>query len=352
MNRAESCRLVALLAAFVVATSGGCRSTTDSLGSRADVGIGSGTGGSTPPPRLRPITGPSSYPNAYHDVLGKTETEIANKIATIFAQLFHGDPNNQAIYVPVGTDQGYIEDVLHNDIRTEGIGYAMLITVELDKREEFDRLWNYAKTKLLYTNGPSRGYYQSSCDSGPNPCSDPFGMQQFVMSLIFAHDRWGSTASGANADAGGVGQNYEADALALLRSLRHTEEDNGSLALGVTNVFDSTTKLVFDMPNVASSGLARPSIEMPGYYDLWAQATGDSFWTSAASSARTYWKTVAHPTTGLFPIRTKLNGSTQPGGDRSAPTPTHLRVLPLPLHLEEALVLFGQRVLWHFPWKE
>ena len=35
----------------------------------------------------------------------------------------------------MGTDQAYIQDTLHGDMRTEGIGLAMMIAVELDKRD-------------------------------------------------------------------------------------------------------------------------------------------------------------------------------------------------------------------------
>lgn len=36
---------------------------------------------------------------------------------------------------------GYIEDILNNDVRTEGMSYGMMIAVQLDKKTEFDRLW-------------------------------------------------------------------------------------------------------------------------------------------------------------------------------------------------------------------
>ena len=47
---------------------------------------------------------------------------------------------------------------------------------------------------------------------------------------------------------------------------------------------------------------------MPAYYDLWAQATGDSFWTRAAVAARAYWQRSSDPTTGLIPVRTTFAG--------------------------------------------
>ena len=67
----------------------------------------------------------------------------------------------------MGTEQAYIQDTLHGDIRTEGIGLAMMICIQLDKRAEFDRLWTYADTQMKHTDPPRRGYFESSatCDA-------------------------------------------------------------------------------------------------------------------------------------------------------------------------------------------
>jgi oligosaccharide reducing-end xylanase len=35
----------------------------------------------------------------------------------------------------------YIEDIGHRDARSESISYGMMIAVQMDKVEEFDRLW-------------------------------------------------------------------------------------------------------------------------------------------------------------------------------------------------------------------
>lgn len=281
------------------ATLGACGTTVDSLGHDGASGAG---------PELAPLTGPSTYPNAFRDVLGKSDAEIQAKLAQAFERLFHGDPALEAIYYPVGADQAYIRDTLHDDIRTEGIGWAMLIAVELDRRVEFDRLWRYARAALEYVTGPRRGYFASSCDgaSGPVACVDPFGHQQFVMALLFAHGRWGS-ATGAI--------DYGAAVRELIAVMREKEAENGGVVDGVTNLFDAGTKLVFDVPDVSASGVTRPSIEMPAYYELWAQATGDAFWRDAAASARAHLRMSAHPATGLWPVRARFDGTPLPGWD-------------------------------------
>ena len=60
------------------------------------------------------MTGPATYPNPFKD-LGKTDAEIAVKIADTFQKLFLRRSEPQAIYVPMGTDQAYIQDTLHNE---------------------------------------------------------------------------------------------------------------------------------------------------------------------------------------------------------------------------------------------
>src|ERR1700722_1033887 len=243
-----------------------CGSTVDSLGSD-----------DTDSTVRHPLVKPASYPNPFGDLLGQTDAAITSKIDAAFMQLFHGDPSTQAIYVEVGSDQAYIEDVLHgSEVRTEGMGLGMLIAVELNKTDEFNRLWTYSKAMLEVGSGPNQGYFQSFCDPAdngtPTPCLDPFGFEQFVMALLLANDRWGSTAA----------NNYAADALALFHTLRHKEDDNGGVTGGVTDSFDAAQMLAFDFPDVASAGVTRPSIEMPGYYTLWQEATTDPFWTAAA----------------------------------------------------------------------
>ncbi|HEY3594467.1 MAG TPA: glycosyl hydrolase family 8 [Polyangiaceae bacterium] len=292
--------------AFAASVLAGCGTTLDSLGYNdirdggleveADTGI-----------VLHPLTGPSSYPNAFVTVLGKTDTDITNKIATTFASLFHGDPATQAIYFEVGNDQAYIRDTLHGDIRTEGMGYGMIIAVELNKRDEFDRIWRYAKNVAQYVSGSNAGYFRSDCDTvtGTTPCVDPFGLQQFTMALIFAHDRWGSTTT----------IDYASEAIALLEVMRNKEAQNGGVVDGVTNSFDATTQLVFDVPSTSAAGVSRPSIEMPAYYELWAQATGDAFWKDAAAAGRAYWQKTANATTGFMPTRATFDGTPVAGYD-------------------------------------
>lgn len=279
-----------------------CTTTVDSVGYNGPGGV-----------HLQPLKRLSAYPNPFHDELGKSDADIQSKIVATFTQLFYGNAD-QMIYYPTTPDQAYIQDVLHGDIRTEGIGLAMMITVELDKRMEFDRLWTYALTQMKQKDPPRAGYFQSSCDivNSTEPCDDPYGEAQMVTALIFAHDRWTSTSGPVN---------YEAGAVDLLDVMRHKEDQNGGVVGGITDTFDSSTALPFSVPEImsASAQVGRPSIVMPAYYDLWAQATGDPFWTRAAVAARAYWQRSANASTGLMPVRARFDGTPEAYYDRFAP---------------------------------
>jgi oligosaccharide reducing-end xylanase len=284
----------------------GCGSTVDSVGYDQP---GSSGG-------FRPMMGPVSYPNPFAD-LGKTDAEIAAKLGRAFDQLFHGEPTTQAIYFLVNGDQAFILDTARGDVRTDALGYGMLVAVQMNKREEFDRLWTYAKAAPLHRHGSDRGYYASFCNTETGAlmaCADPFGMQQIVMALLFANGRWGSSAA-----AGGGTNDYAAGAREALDVMLHKEEQNGGVVDGITNMFDRQAGLPFDLPHVSSAGRTRPSVVMPGFYELWGQATTDPFWIKAAGSARALWKAAAHEQTGLLPLASYFDGRPVLGADTFQP---------------------------------
>lgn len=299
--------LLALTAALALLSS--CKTTLDSIGcgepNRAlDGGTGIDAGSA-----LAALAGPGSYPNLFRDLLGKSDADISNKVAGVFDQLFHGDPSNQAIYIESGTDQAYIYDVFHDDIRSEGMGFGMLIAVELGKRDEFDKLWRYAKGKEV-ASGAAQGYFPSFCNTAnsnaDDPCYDPFGLQQIAMDLLLARGRW-------QASPGSI--DYGAEAANLLDIIRNKAAYNCGVLDDITGTLDSKTKLPYDTPVPASANLSRPSIVLPAYYDLWARATGDSFWSQVAAAGRQYWQASANPKTGLFPLQATFAGTPVPGLD-------------------------------------
>jgi oligosaccharide reducing-end xylanase len=104
------------------------------------------------------------YQNLFAEA-GYADREIEEKIESAFQQLFYGDPESQAVYYPAGeNDQGplaYILDVHNNDVRSEGMSYGMMIAVQMDRKQEFDAIWNWSKTYMYHDNPehPAKGYF-------------------------------------------------------------------------------------------------------------------------------------------------------------------------------------------------
>jgi oligosaccharide reducing-end xylanase len=279
----------------------GCSGTLDSLGTdlnanggRAGSGTagGAGTGSAGLRDTLLVVKGPTSYYNAFGTLLNKSEDEISMKLEAAFQQLFYGKADEVIFYQrQTADDRSLILDILHDDVRTEGISLAMLITLELGKREEFDQLWRYAKGVLQEPSGLlTQGYFTSFCDDDVvKPCLDSYGMQHFVLALMLADARWRSTTDAP----------YAKDAIVLLDLLQN----------GIGDMFDSETHLVREEPLLALPDYTRSSLEMPAAYWYWGEATGNPFWSNAASAARAHLLASADDATGLWPMRSHFNGS-------------------------------------------
>ena len=222
------------------------------------------------------------YPNLFKEYLGKSDEEIAAKIAAAWNQLFYGDEASERVYYPVGTDMAYISDIANEDVRSEGMSYGLMIAVQLNKKEEFDRLWKWTKTYMYQTDGGYKGYFAWHCRTDgtqldANPASD--GEIWFITALFFADGRWGS----------GEGiYNYRAEAQAILDVALHAQELSGNLA---TNLFDPATKQVVFVPQLGqNSQFTDPSYHMPHFYELWARWADkdNAFWAAAAATSRAY----------------------------------------------------------------
>ena len=263
----------------------GCSSTLDSLGQDQNSNGGSTSVGNA----LRPLTPLSPY-NAFKELGIATEDESKAKLRAAFSSLFDPDPDPDSvknILVPQPTG-ALIKDVLHHDdVRTEGMGLGMVIAVALDRKDVFDQLWSYTQANLAIDSGAAQGYFNSLCDEDlVTTCLDTYGMQQFALALVLANGRWPSAS-------------YSHDALAILDQLQH----------GIGDPFDAKTHLVREEPKLVPPEYTRSALEMPGAYWLWAQATGDSFWTEAATAARQHLVSAANTTTGLWPLRSDFSGN-------------------------------------------
>jgi oligosaccharide reducing-end xylanase len=241
---------------------------------------------------------------------GYSETQVSRKIEEAWQQLFHGDPDDQAVYFEKGQNAdgplAYVMDIGNGDVRSEGMSYGLMVAVELDHKHEFDALWNWAHTYMAHPDprDPVHGYF--SWQMRPNgkildPMPAPDGEEYFVTALYFAHARWGSGK--------GV-YDYRAQADQLLKNLRSREQIGG-----VTSVFNGQRHQPRFTPNTAdfaSNGdHTDPSYHLPAFYEVWARvgpASESAYWFEAAKTSRDFLERVANPSTGLVPDYADFDG--------------------------------------------
>jgi oligosaccharide reducing-end xylanase len=242
------------------------------------------------------------YRNLFAEWLGKSEEEVTAKLNAVWHQFAEGDADSQRLFY-AGADGTYIPDVMHDDVRTEGQSYGMMLAVQMNHQEEFDRLWKWTRRFMYHPDGPFAGYYAWHCrydgtQIHAGPASD--GEEWFVMTLFFAAHRWG-TKSGAF--------DYEKEAQTLLRHMLHNNEDGSGVS---TPMFDRTEKQIVFVPHKPGNKITDPSYHLPAFYELWAKWATDpadrTFFAEAAQISRQLFRNAAHPITGLMPDYAHFDG--------------------------------------------
>jgi oligosaccharide reducing-end xylanase len=255
-----------------------------------------------------------NYPNLFKQ-RGHSEKEIDSKITRAFNQLFFGNPDSEAVYFPAGTNENgplaYVSDVPHHDIRSEGMSYGMMIAVQLNRKDVFDALWNYAMTKMYIVDPahPSEGYFSWSLkrDGTPNEETPaPDGEEYFVMSLYFASGRWGN----------GTGiYDYHHWADKILATMRHHTIKSGATRFGPRNIgpmVNEDKKMILFVPGIERSMFTDPSYHLPAFYELWARwgpQADRAFWQAAADTSRAFFVHAANPQTGLASDYANFDGT-------------------------------------------
>jgi len=246
---------------------------------------------------------------------GHKPQEISAKINAAFQQLFHGRPDTQAVYFPAGTNANgalaYIWDMGNGDVRSEGMSYGMMIAVQLNRKTEFDALWNWARTFMYHsaTNHPSYGYFSWDLTTNGVAMDEmpaPDGEEYFATSLYFAAARWGNGA--------GI-YNYRAEADRLLANLRHRQIITGPTVKGAITagaLFEPNQKIIQFTSDVKGWNHTDPSYHLPAFYEVWAQCgpkPDREFWAQAAAASRDFLSRTANPATGLTPDYANFDGT-------------------------------------------
>ena len=228
---------------------------------------------------------------------GYSPKAVDKKLKEVFDGVFYGPDK---VYFEVGDSMAYVSDIKNRDVRTEGMSYGMMIAVQFDKKDIFDRLWRWGKKYMQHQEGPLKGYFAWSCKTdgtrnAMGPASD--GELYYVTALLFASNRWGND----------TGINYLAEAQNILNCAME-KPDQGH----ATPFINRERKLINFVPSSFGNSFTDPSYHVPAFYEVWARWANDGradFWRECAKESREYLHRSIHPVTGLNPDYNNYDGT-------------------------------------------
>jgi oligosaccharide reducing-end xylanase len=261
----------------------------------------------------------------FSTLLGKSQADVDAKVTTAVNRFFGigtGEPTTptaatgyRCFYeLPQDPSMGFIWAADSSDIRSEGMSYGMMIAVQMDMKEQFDKLWKFAKTYMQYpanTSTTAWKYYfrwQGTVDTssstswpvsfGATTVPAPDGDEYFAAALYLADKRWQSNA--------GTDYKQEADNIATAML------NNKATSDARHPLINTTSNMVVFVPYGNSYGFSDPSYHLPAFYELFAAygpAADSAKWKTLAQISRSYFATSAHPTTGLHPDYADFSGA-------------------------------------------
>lgn len=236
-------------------------------------------------------------------LLGKSEAEVTEHLNMMWKHFFTpGDlsryekDGEKSVYYETSNGLGFIMDTGSNDVRTEGMSYGMMISVQLNKRDVFDKLWKWSKQYMAYDpNSPWDGYFCWQCDTkgkkiGNSNASD--GELYYVTALLLASERWGEPR-------------YAEEANIILNKVMNKDGNK----TGVYNLFNKDNYLITFVPDRVGSKFTDPSYMLPAFLDKWSRSaqSNNEFWKKATTAARQHLIDAAG-TTSIYPDYSTYEG--------------------------------------------
>jgi len=273
-----------------------------------------------------------TYPNLLRQA-GYRQADIDKKVAQAYHDVFEG-PNK--VYFEVGDSMAYVSDVKNQDARTEGLSYGMMVAVQLDKKQVFDRLWRWSKKYLQHQSGPLEGYFAWSINpatlqrNSEGPASD--GELYFVTSLLFAANRWGNH----------TGINYYREARRILDASWKKDGTGGAY-----NLLNTQHKQITFVPTGSGYTWTDPSYHVPAFLEVWAEYAQDGhaqFYRDCADTSRVFLHRACAAPTGLNYDYTEFSG--QPHATRWAPAAFRYDSWRVPMNITMDYVWFGKDPRW------
>ncbi|MGB3004920.1 MAG: glycosyl hydrolase family 8 [Chitinophagaceae bacterium] len=264
---------------------------------------------------------------------GYRKSEIEMKVEKAYKDLFE---STAGIYFEVGDSMAYVSDLKNHDARTEGLSYGMMVAVQLDKKEVFDRIWRWSKKYLQHQSGTREGYFAWSINpktlkkNSEGSASD--GELYYITSLLFAANKWGNN----------TGINYYAEARRILDAM-WKKDGTGN----IYNLINTEHKQITFVPEGNNYKWTDPSYHLPAFYEVWAMYAKDGheqFYKDCADTSRAFLHRVCHPVTGLNYDYTEFSG--QPHATRWMPPGFRYDSWRVPMNISMDYVWFGKDKVW------
>jgi len=244
------------------------------------------------------------HTGAYRNIFleaGYSQSDIDKKVEKAYYVIFEGPTK---VYFEVGDSMAYISDVKNHDARTEGLSYGMMIAVQLNKKDVFDRIWRWSKKYLQHQEGPRKGYFAWSINpetlkrNSEGSASD--GELYYITSLLFAANQWGNN----------TGIDYYAEARFILDEM-WKKDGTGN----IYNLINTEHKQISFVPEGGGYNWTDPSYHLPAFYEIWVEYAKDGheqFYRDCADTSRVFLHRACHPITGLNSDYTEFSGKSHP----------------------------------------
>ena len=238
------------------------------------------------------------YPNQFARI-GVSDADVRAKVEATFNTIFFDAEDG--FYREVDVDSSCMEDTGNHDARTEGMSYGMMMAVQMNRKDIFDKLWTFCDRYMRQRSGVYEGYFAWSVQldgthNAEGPAPD--GEEYFAMALFMAAARWGN----------GEGIfNYTEQAREILRHCVHQHE----MIEGGQPMWDPDNHYIRFVPETLYTD---PSYHLPHFYQLFAERADEcdrDFWLEASRAARAFIASSAHPVTGMSAEYTEYDGTTR-----------------------------------------
>ncbi|QJD81364.1 glycoside hydrolase [Spirosoma rhododendri] len=272
------------------------------------------------------------YRNLFREA-GYKPADIDAKVAKAYHDVFEGPSK---VYFEVGDTMAYVSDVKNHDARTEGMSYGMMVAVQLDKKDVFDRLWRWSKRYLQHQSGPREAYFAWSINpatmkkNSEGSASD--GELYYITSLLFAANRWGNN----------TGINYYGEARRILDAM-WKKDGTGN----IRNLINTEHKQITFVPEGNGYDWTDPSYHLPVFYEIWAAYANDgheAFYRECADTSRVFLHRACHPVTGLNADYTEFSG--KPHDTRWSPSAFRFDSWRVPMNIAMDYTWAGKDGAW------